>query len=194
MAINKTTPRKGRAKKKVDDVEYTGVRIKYSQYTEVTRDADPEDEWDQDDLAHDVSIDGFEVVDKYPDILCPFKIDPDKTYYLVAATYSTGDSFHHETGLKSFVAMFQTEEEAKHACKLIRAHYNIYEYDNNNYFDKTKEIEKPAGYEEYGLVVPNNGVNMHVSSDWTGYFESLEAVDVYNVNALGVNLQYANNI
>lgn len=126
--------------------------------TEVTRHAS-EDEYDADDLAHDASFGGVRLCEgrEAGDLAVAFEPAPGMEVFAVAVRYSTGDSFHHETGLYSVVAVFSDMQHALW-CKAA--------------------IEQ--GQESFGLCVyAEDGTLTRLDVAWAGYFESLESCEIH---------------
>ena len=84
------------------------IDISTTTYTEVTRAADPNEQWDGDDLNHSFSINGWYRTDGGP-----YRIDPEKPVYGVYVIYSTGNSFHREDGVGEVMMVNQNLEMAK---------------------------------------------------------------------------------
>jgi hypothetical protein len=75
----------------------TYLRVNYNKDTWVTREA-TEPEWDRDDTDSSWSFNHVEVVTEKDswDFAVPFDVKVGDTVYVVAAIYSTGDSFGHD--------------------------------------------------------------------------------------------------
>lgn len=180
-AINKTS--KIRKTKKAEPAKvHTGVRIIYDTFTEVTRERDMEDEWDMDDTYESHQINFVVPEGKYPDLACPYQVEPGKEYFLVYITYSTGCTFNREDGKISFIGLYQTKEEAEHAEALIEAHNLIYRDFNEDALHMKKGVKPPAGWDEHNLHIPNNGVVQNYYIPWHGYFESFGSVETVKVS------------
>lgn len=151
-----------------------GYNLEHTSYTEVTREADPEDSWGADDLltSWDITANITESDKSSPDIITSFKLNFDKNYYVVYVVYNTGDSFHHHSGYECvFVELFQEKEKADNLVKTIIKHNKDY---NNN---------KDLGENAYRLVYKDQeNNNKTISCDWNGYFESIETCEVKTVN------------
>lgn len=141
------------------------VAVDYTEEVEVTRQGDPDDRWDADDLHSSVTVNGLRVV---PDdstwefVLVPPIANP---YYLVSVKYSTGDSFHHESGLRAFVSLVSSMKDAKLIKKAIEQNDNdVYGFD----------------------VTLSNGTKHHVDAgQWYGYFESMDGVFIDRFDITG---------
>ena len=132
------------------------VQIVDDVYSEVTRHADPDDRWDADDTYTSHSIRGFKVVKGYYDLAVGFEPSYDKTYFLLYATYSTGDSFSHHEGEIEFVDLYEDENVA---------------YEN---LRRLQQLE--AGYS--AKLLHENGEEYIFNVPWVGYFESLSDLEV----------------
>ena len=89
------------------------IKIIDLSHCETTREADPLNEWDGDDIYTSHNIQGFTVLDSYHDLPVSFSIEDKRKYYLLYVLYSTGDSFHHEEGCIEYISLYQTLEEAE---------------------------------------------------------------------------------
>ena len=67
----------------------TPVAVLDHAYTTVTREADPNDEWDRDSTDTSHHIYGIQKAQKYGDLECSFELLPNKTYYLLYYLYDT---------------------------------------------------------------------------------------------------------
>jgi hypothetical protein len=146
----------------------TDIEIINHSYTEITKERDPNEEWDGEDTITSNSIQGFKIVkpnDKWKqvDLTIGFEIKPDKTYYLVSVIHSSGDSFNHNSGEIVYIELYENIEMAEATKKIIEDSYNR----------KHKE-------ESYGVEILNNSGTLYKisSSPWVGYFERLEEVQI----------------
>lgn len=146
------------------------VKIILDHYSEVTREADPDDEWDCDDIQHTYDVRGYEIVTEHGrewDFI--FKDIPKDPMYLVFARYGTGDSFHSESGL--FQEIFLTPHYAD-----ALAIKNALDSDAKKNSEKFNPIV-------IKLPVAKENVTLSTST-WKGYFESLESINVEMVHKL----------
>lgn len=145
--------------------ELTKIRIINDSFTSVTRESDPDDKWDRDDTCQSHNIKGFEIVDadrKYGyDFEVPFKIDPEKEYYLVAVYYDTGDSFGRDENVIDMIDLYDDINIATEVKRRI--------LDNDNKGSYSVTILNPQG-KEY-----------QISTSWVGYFEHLNDVEIHRV-------------
>lgn len=139
------------------------IEINYDRYEYVTREAsDANDPYDRDSTAADICINGIRVVsDCYSDIDVPFDVVPGETYYLVWADYETGDSFGYDNNRVEFIDLFKSKELAEECASIARA---------------------VKGYTY--IFKRENGQDCTQSVPWTGYFESLNAINVEPVSVV----------
>lgn len=144
---------------------YWALEVEQTRYTEVTREADPGDEWSREDLEHSVSIYGLRMGsgDSVGDVLACFEPIPGELLHLLHVQYSTGDSFHSESGLVEPVAVFRTLELAQ----LARA-----------------ELERAGTNEAVLGIFDEDGSVKVIRPVWCGYFESFghAAIDSFEVS------------
>ena len=137
----------------------TYLKIDYGHSEHVSREADPTDQWDADDVDHTYVIRGMSLgTDKSFDFIHE---GPLKTpMYLVTVIYGTGDSFHTETGRCALAALVSTKTDADTVRQAIRAN---------------------GGADTFTVKLANGRkVQIH-PSEWTGYFETIEGVFVHPV-------------
>jgi hypothetical protein len=130
----------------------------------VTRERDPNERWDADDLAWDHNIQGFSVVGekKYWDFVMT-KNPKGKTLYLVYALYNTGDSFYCEENVICLVGLYEDKEDAVAVMDAL-------ELDN----------KKNSGrFNPINVKLPKKGVEETIAtSTWKGHFERLDTINV----------------
>ena len=148
------------------------IKVLATHYIDVTREADSDEEYDADDLAHIVDVIGLQEVkdDEYFDIAIPFKLEKDTPYCLVMGVYSTGDSFHQETGVVEYVDVFRTLRAAQTCKDTLEQHDKQYQTDKITYEDSLSVKLIRDDNSTYDFYVP-----------WTGYFETLEYVEIVGV-------------
>jgi hypothetical protein len=161
----------------------TGLDVFYSEYSDVTQAADPEDAWSRDSTRSSWDVHGIALSDKYPEVTACFPVADGDTVYLLYAIYSTGDSFgHDEDGRISFIEVFKTLEKAETAAKAIREHCDWYTGMHNRWTPMSakdrKAVQKKYSSEYTVSIVRENGEKMDVHASWNGYFESLSYVEV----------------
>jgi len=149
--------------------ELTKVRIINDSYTYTTRESNPDNEWDRDDTSQSHNIKGFEVVDSdsnWYDFDVPFKIDPEKEYYLVAVYYDTGNSFGRDGNRIDMIDLYDNVEYAMETKKRI---------------EENDKSEKSS----YSVTILNPlGKEYQISTSWVGYFQSLNDVEIHRVKLI----------
>lgn len=129
-------------------------------YTEVTREADPDDSWGADDTSTSWSVDGVSLSDKDGQHALPadFPVEVGDTVYVVYAVYSTGDSFHRADGEYLEVLSF---------------------HKNSAIAYKNKESADGPRKDRHEMTIEfDNGKKIKRYCPWDGYFESLNYVSV----------------
>jgi len=187
------------SKKKIEQtkeevLKYYPVTVHDQTNSYVTREAEPGERWDADDIAMDTTVIGVETKEAgstkgYYDLAVPFEVVDGEDYYLVWAVYSDGDSFHHEEGCHRHIELFKTKEKAETLARKIQVHNDIYNEHNSyrSYHDK-KPTPKPKDYDTYSLKYLNEaGVEMNCHCSWNGYFERLTAINIDRVRKHGGN-------
>lgn len=145
---------------------YYGYNLNYESYTEVTREADPNEAYDGDDTQTDWTISDDLVENDTPsaEFAAPFRVVPDKSYYAVYVIYSTGDSFSRDdAGRISFVELFETKSKAQ---------------DLVNKIQEENEVNQPLSM----TYLDENGNEKTCSCDWNGYFESIDVCEAKEVS------------
>ena len=145
------------------------IFVLYKSRTHVTREAG-DSEWDGDDTSIDTKIKGWSSSGRSFDFYSeempvPFKPDRQKTYYLVYATYNTGDSFHVTTGEIEFIHVYETPEVAEKVAKML---INAAPFES---------VKIPIDDTEKKTMDFYTGA-------WSGYFEHLISVDVATISYL----------
>ena len=129
----------------------------------VTREKDPNDSWDADDLAWDHDIQGFSITDEkgYWDFV--MENDPKgKTLHLVYVLYDTGDSFHNEANVICLIGLYEDESDAVTVMDALEL-----DYKKNESFNPIK------------VKLPKKGVEETIgTSTWKGFFERLNSVNI----------------
>jgi hypothetical protein len=142
------------------------VSAKTTVYT--TRDRDPNDSWDQGDTEGYVSDviarvkrDGHKT-EYWGDSVCKQfsdNVGPGSILFAVVADYSSGSTFGRDGGHASVLDAFEDEAEALG----LQA--------------EAKRVQRSAFTFNYG--------GKEYYSSWTGYFESLNSIDVWTVTVDG---------
>ena len=130
-----------------------------------------DDEWSRDSTSTDVYIgDMFEITKGWSELESDIDFQKDKDYYLVWATYTTGDSFGRDSGNYEIIELFDSIDKAELMSKTIEDNYKVYEKESNTFnADYTVELTM------------NNGNVVRLCCPWKGYFESLECVNITNM-------------
>lgn len=149
------------------DVTYYAYNVEHDSYTQVTREADPNEEYDGDDQQTDWTI-GNKITlanDANCDVVAPFKALDGETLYLVYAIYGTGDSFSYDdNGCCDFIALYKTRAKAEALVAKITA-------ENEN------KKEQPMS-----MTYQDEAGQMHrILCGWNGYFETLTTCEVKEV-------------
>lgn len=140
-----------------EEIEMPHIRVDYDRHEYVTRHGRADDQWDRDDTAAIIGINGIEVVSEpsYRDLSVPFEIDFNRSYLLLWADYNTGDSFGHDANRVEFIDLFETIERAEAARQKL-----------------SKATEYSSGYTRED----GTGISYHIP--WNGYFESLNDINI----------------
>lgn len=145
------------------------VYVPHSDYSEITRERDSEDEWDADDIYHTHSFEGeLKLTDinsrwcQWDFILTEKPKDGD-LFFLVNVYYDTGDSFHRENNVLCMVGLYKDAKDAQTVQEAI-------EKDMKNNKDSFNHLE-------IKLPVEKRIESVGVSS-WKGYFESFKYADI----------------
>ena len=161
-----------------------GVVVEKRAYTHVTREA-TEDKWDGDDTATDHHIEGIKRAVMYTDLEVGFELEEGRTYYLLYALYSTGDSFHHESGVIEYIGLYQDEKVAKENQGRLKKHNDVEEKLTDRWDPPSKAVRNKLAknHNSYSCsLVTENGQEYLLHVPWHGYFEHLEGVDIQPVS------------
>lgn len=141
--------------------------IKYS-YTDCTRTADPDEEYDGDDYQTSHDVTGFKVVKKSECYDGSVSFTPKKRvrYYLVHVIYDTGDSFSQDNGKFEFIGLYESKAFAQNIKNKIIEHNELLK---DTYDDLPIHLTTEDG-KEYQFTVP-----------WQGYFEHFVSVEINEV-------------
>lgn len=167
----------------VEETFETGLKIRTSQYGDITQAADPEDSWSRDSTHTSWTVEAVEPEPKYPDVTACFPVPEGTTVYLLYLVYSTGDSFgHDEDGRIAFVDVWTTREKAEAAATIVREHADWYKGVNTRWSPMTKEerlkYEKKFDNAYQVTVIRENGEPLQTYASWNGYFESVSYIEV----------------
>ncbi len=139
------------------------VNVVHSGITcEVTRERDPNSEWDADDLAYSYDISRIESSgNEWGDFYLDIEPTIGEYFFLVYVTYSTGDSFHHEEGRIELVGLLKNQPDAETLAEHIR--------------------KSDGSLTRYQVRLPSGETVEYYNGAWTGYFERLTSVDVMSI-------------
>lgn len=143
------------------------VYVIFDVHTYVTRERNPDDEWSAESTDANVSFRGVKKTEprntyNYESLTPPIELEYDKTYFIVWAKYSTGDSFGRYGGKYEAIDIF-TDEKMAEACR----HQAIHD----------ESCKDKWGYIHSYKYTRQNGEVIKQSRPWSGYFENLD--DVY---------------
>ena len=88
-------------------------------YTNITNQADPDDDWSADSTSKYHYINGIQTHPRYGDIDCSFEVHPLTDYYLLYYLYGSGDSFSSHTGRIEFIALYNDKILAEKSYKAL---------------------------------------------------------------------------
>lgn len=162
MAKKKTRPKAAEAK-------HYGYSIKIE--SRCTHDEREDKQWGSWSTEYDNSIArNGEKTDEYPDVASIHDIAPGSHALVVWVEWSTGDSFGHgkRTGTE-ILGLFKDAASAKSLKEQLEKDYMSY----TNY-----SRSKPH---EYNYKTPDGQVFTSKFAPWSGYFESLDSVNMDSV-------------
>ena len=135
-----------------------GVDVVVRGSTEVVREGSGD--YDGDDTRQDNWVESASpALEGEGTVVAAFEPKEGAKDHLVLVRYSTGDSFHRDGGLMEVAAVFEDERLARWAAAMIEA--------------------SPDAY-SVGFLC-EDGSCMKVSCPWSGYFESIESVEVLGI-------------
>ena len=142
------------------------LHVESHSYCTITRAADPDENYDRDDTDMGGTAEGLKMcTDQEASLVVPFEPVEGETLYLVWCTRSTGDSFGQDSGIFEALCAFRTPWRAQNACAMIHAHAKLAAHDR---------MDTPYSVSFYN----ETGLPELCSTDWIGYFESLESIQV----------------
>jgi hypothetical protein len=139
------------------------LHLDASGYTEVTREADPDDAWGANDTSTTWSADGITLSDRDGHHALPvdFPVEAGDLVYVVYAVYSTGDTFHRADG--EYLEVISFHKDMNTAAKNVTA--------LNGRRDRGS-----AGNDYKMTITYDSGATVERYCPWDGYFESLDYV------------------
>lgn len=157
---------RNRKKGRADEHKFF-ARIVYRTESWVTREADPDDDWDCDDTDNSYSFFGYVLVEKTDIWDFSFKSKPEGPLDLVYVLYSTGDSFHSEDNRMEMIALKQHHKDAVAIQFALEEDYKTYKAAHDWKFQPLK------------IRLPSDDSTLELStSPWKGYFEHLNGVHI----------------
>ncbi len=152
--------------------KFYSLEIVDDAYSNDTSEPDTDDSWDRANTHTSHNIVGFRAAPesdgKYYDIEIPYAPLFEERYYLLYAVYSTGDSFGHDEGSSIEYIGFYKPSQLGIAQENERK-LNDFTRDRNHGKYSVK-LKSPEG-KIYDQSVP-----------WVGYFESLDHMDIIEIN------------
>lgn len=149
-------------------MKMTKFKIDYDEERHVTRERNPDDEWDNDDSVSSYYFKSAKIIkgdNTYYDVAIPENISPGADIFVLVANYETGDSFCRYTAKPEFIGAFKTYDEAYDVEKQIRA------------YEKKKEKHHDEAWPCFGEVIIH-GQKCKLSFPWAGYFEHLNSFEI----------------
>lgn len=98
------------------------LKLEYENYTDVTREADSEDEWDRGSTSTNWIFNNLKVIDRdnCDSVSVDYEVKKGDTLYPLIAVWSTGDSFGNDDGAQmEMFTVYRTYEEADKAKKIM---------------------------------------------------------------------------
>jgi hypothetical protein len=140
------------------EMQMSFLKLEYKSYTDVTREADFEDEWNHDSTSTNWIFNNLKLLDRdeYGLVSVDYEVKKGDTLYPLIAVWSTGDSFGNDDGAQmEMFTVYRTYEEA----------------------DKAKKIMEKAGNSSC-KILDGDGKEIEFYPPWVGYFESLDYIDI----------------
>ena len=100
------------------------LRVNSTWYQYVTRESDPDETWDRDDTCSDWSFLSASVTEERDgwDLIVPFDAKNGDTVWVVAAVYSTGDSFgRDDRACVEYIDAFLDSHKARDCARAVEA-------------------------------------------------------------------------
>ena len=160
MGINMA--KKSSTEQVTDTPVSTDLAVNYRTTSWVTRERNPDDEWDRDNTASEHTLQSIMIAGQpgYSTLAYPGKVLPGEKVYLVYAVYSTGDSFgHDEDRCVELVSVHKNIDVARANLELIK---------NSHSNDYTHQL----------VLSQDNGQTWKISPPWCGYFETLYGAEI----------------
>lgn len=121
------------------------IFVTYDERTYLTRDPDPDDNWDAGEAHTDFTLERV-FLDKPKDIYCKalekrHDFESGTSVFVVVVRYSTGNTFGHETGRGCIVEVCKTFEEAQQVSRLCESGDHPQSYTWRGYFESLEDVE-----------------------------------------------------
>jgi hypothetical protein len=148
-------------------------------FSEITRECDPDNDYDNDDLHYNYRFDGYNLSNKngynHEVIVGQSLYKEGQDVFLVYVLYDTGDSFHREDNYRSDVGVFASMNDAKSVYDALRLINWDDRKDSMNYRTEKIKVMLPDAKQTYEVY----------SSAWMGYFEQFKSVEIETLHYNG---------
>lgn len=108
--------------------------------------------------------------------------------YAIRIGWNTGDSFHTESGLYDDIELGWSDiKVVEENVKRIEDHYKWYLGETSSWRDrveKPKWLKYDEPYSHRINLKLDNGSEHSYGAFWTGYFESLNSIEIVGVNTI----------
>ena len=149
----------------------TDLAVHYKTREYVTRERNPDDQWDRDDTRSEHTMQFISIAREgsWNTISYPGEVKPGDKVYLLFAVYSTGDSFgHDEDRSVELISVHKDLNCAKYNYKVLEG------VDKDNYASSV-------------VLSQDDGSTWKMSPPWCGYFESLSYLKVGGFTVQGAD-------
>lgn len=148
------------------------VQISVNTETYVTQRADPDDEWDRDNTARDIT----DVTAVYKELdddrydIYPSNAKNGDVVYVVIAVYDTGDTFGHDDGMVEVLNVFDNESEARSFREHMQDFHVVPRWRGDGKNPVATGDEFSCDHYDKTFYIP-----------WNGYFEHLQDIKIAQV-------------
>ena len=148
------------------------VQVPNDYTEEITRERDPNDEWDNDDTRRDYSFTGTLLpATGYWDFILTEEPKNGSLFYLVCVYYDTGDSFHRCANVMVMIGLYKAMEDAMTVKSAIEA-------DSTNKDDDCSR--------NINVVLPMSKKKEFINTrTWKGYFDRFSHVEIETLTYKG---------
>lgn len=147
-----------------------GLKILEGTDFQIVREADGDDEWDCGDTDQGGYCAGVEIgCEDECDMAVPWEPVPGEKIWLLWVTRSTGDTFHSESVIFEALAAFRSRENALQAQAELEAHA---------FLSSSAGVQPECAHGFSFSVLGEDGAPVVISAGWSGYFDSLDSVNV----------------